>query len=108
MRLSEPLGCLSCLMGFSSGGSRPTPSTVRGGGGGTGRPTWSARPKPLETKSRKDTTMKPSTSTLERIAALLEEGIPTNKAQLRAMANRVKEEVLELIRLEMRKQNERS
>ena len=52
--------------------------------------------------------MKPSTSTLERIAALLEEGIPTNKAQLRAMANRVKEEVLELIRLEMRKQNERS
>ena len=42
--------------------------------------------------------MKPSTSTLERIAALLEEGIPTNKAQLRAMANRLKDEILELVK----------
>ena len=46
--------------------------------------------------------MKPSTSTLERIASLLEEGIPTNKAQLRAMANRLKDEILELIRMELR------
>lgn len=46
--------------------------------------------------------MKPSTSTLKRIAALLEEGIPTNKAQLRAMANRVKDEILEQIRMELR------
>ena len=47
--------------------------------------------------------MKPSTSTLERIAALLEEGIPTNKARLRAMANRVKDEILEQVNHELEK-----
>ncbi len=99
---SSPWGYPDNLTGFTPGGSRPTPSPVRGGGGGTGRPTWSARPNPLETRSRKDTSMKPSIGTLRKITSILEGGIPSNRGQLQAMASRLKDEILELIKMELR------
>tara|TARA_B100001059_G_scaffold193530_1_gene197331 strand:+ start:261 stop:416 length:156 start_codon:yes stop_codon:yes gene_type:complete len=46
--------------------------------------------------------MKPSIGTLRKITSILEGGIPSNRGQLQAMASRLKDEILELIKMELR------